>query len=117
MCRSKIRRVFKKCRGQNFGFLLLKLNEELRRILAVQKDFMQTKDYKELDFYIFQKCRFFLKRLHPKKSWGWIETRYFLKDVSAFQRKEILQDPVDKTVLISLKKEYALKSRRRKSDV
>lgn len=91
---AKIRDCFKKHQGLNVASLIAELNPIIRGYANYWKPVSSKKIFSKMDFYIWTKTKYFLKRLHPKKSWKWIIKRYFRPDIHGQSKNNwLLTDP------------------------
>lgn len=91
-------------RGTNVGVLIRMLNTKIRGFALSMQTVNCTQTFREIDNSIFTRVVRFLRRLHHKKSWGWIKSRYFI-EFSSYRINStwILHDPETKIRLIPLR--------------
>jgi RNA-directed DNA polymerase len=93
--KAKIKDEFARARGTNAGALIGRLNPIVTGTSNFWKHQAAKEVFGDIDFYLREKTKRWLKRLHRRKNWKWIIKRYFKPD-SAGQslNKWILTDPV-----------------------
>ncbi|MDQ0245219.1 RNA-directed DNA polymerase [Bacillus fengqiuensis] len=79
--KDKIREIFKKHQGSNVSKLIGDLNPVIRGTANYWKSVSSKETFADMDTFVWQKTKRFLKRSHPLKSWKWIEKQYFHEDI------------------------------------
>lgn len=93
--KAKIKDEFARARGSNAQALIGRLNPIITGTANFWKTQVAKEIFGDIDCYLWNKTRRWLKRLHPRKSWKWIIKRYFKPDSTGQSRsKWILTDPV-----------------------
>ncbi|HDT6579664.1 TPA: group II intron reverse transcriptase/maturase [Bacillus cereus] len=100
---DKVRECFKKHQGGNVAGLIRDLNLIIRGYANYWKTVSSKEVFATMDFYIWNKTRRFLRRLHTNKPWKWIIKQYFHPDIHR-QSEDcwLLTDPNRKYQLIRM---------------
>jgi RNA-directed DNA polymerase len=96
--RDKIKEVFKRMRGSNVEVLINEFNPIIRGYGYYWHHAVAKKIFTKMDNYVYWKTVKFLRGLHPKKSWKWVEKRYFKPDIHGQSRNRWLLTAPDKLV-------------------
>ena len=75
--KEKIDYIFKLCSGNSVDYLIERLNPVIKGIGYFWRISVAKEIFSMMDNYVWKKLRRFLKRMHPKKSWKWINNKYF----------------------------------------
>ncbi len=75
--RTKIKAIFHKMRAASAWALIRKLNPVLKGWAYYHRHIVAKETYRQIDIFIFQKLRRWLKRKHPDKSWRWINRKHY----------------------------------------
>jgi len=89
-----IKEAFAKKRGRPAGELIAELNPVIRGTANYWQHVVSKKIYSDVDNYVWKKTVKYLKQLHPRKNWKWINNKYFKPDHNGIsENKWILTDP------------------------
>jgi RNA-directed DNA polymerase len=100
--KSKIKDTFAIMRGRPVKEIIRVLNPIIRGYGQYWKHVVSKKTFSYMDHYVFLKVRKHLKQLHPKKSWKWINKRYFKKPHHGGNDKWILTCPLTNIQLLKM---------------
>ena len=93
--KAKIKDEFARDRGDNAQTLIGRLNPIVTGTANYWKTQVAKEIFGDIDNYLWEKTKRWLKRLHSSKNWKWIIKRYFKPDKTGqSRRKWILTDPV-----------------------
>ena len=91
----KIKDEFARARGANAQALIGRLNPIVTGTANFWRHQVAKEIFGDIDCYLWEKTRRWLKRLHPRKNWKWLIRRYFKPDSTGQSRsKWILTDPI-----------------------
>ena len=92
---------FEEQRGLKIDGLIKELNPKIKGIVLAYRTIDCTKDFRNLDNYIFTLLIKFLRREHKSKSWKWIVNRYFKTlTLTGFKSNWTLKDPLSDITLL-----------------
>ena len=77
--RAEYKEVFRYYRGFKISGLINALNPKVKGFALSCQTIDCTRDFRQLDNYIFRLAMRLLRREHQAKSWAWIRARYFKK--------------------------------------
>jgi RNA-directed DNA polymerase len=100
--KNKIKDMFAGMRGRPVKEIIRVLNPIIRGYGQYWKHVVSKKTFSYMDHYVFLKVRKHLKQLHPKKSWKWINKRYFKKPHHGGNDKWILTCPLTNIQLLKM---------------
>ncbi|NGY76014.1 group II intron reverse transcriptase/maturase (plasmid) [Bacillus megaterium] len=100
--KSKIKDTFAVMRGRPVKELIRVLNPIIRGYGQYWKHVVSKKTFGYIDNYVFLKIRKHLRQLHPRKSWKWINKRYFKKPRHGGNNKWILTCPLTNIQLLKM---------------
>jgi RNA-directed DNA polymerase len=100
--KSKIKDTFAVMRGRPVKELIRVLNPIIRGYGQYWKHVVSKKTFGYIDNYVFLKIRKHLRQLHPRKSWKWINKRYFKKPHHGGNNKWILTCPLTNIQLLKM---------------
>jgi RNA-directed DNA polymerase len=101
--KEKIRDTVRSLYGQNVAVLIRILNPILMGYSNYWKPMVSKKAFVQMDEYIRYKIIKFLRRLHPKKTWGYIKQMYFKREKTGKSKSQhILTDPLSGNQLIKM---------------
>ena len=86
---DKVRDELCRCRGQNAGQVIERLNPKIRGWANYHRYGVSLDRYIYVDHQIFEAVFRFLKRSHPNKSGKWIYRKYFRRDPKQNGRKTL----------------------------
>ena len=100
---DKIKDCFKMHQGSNVQGLIRDLNPIIRGYANYWRTMHSKKIFAKMDYHVWQKTKQFLRRLHPNKTWDWINKRYFNPDIHGQSKdKWLLTSPDKKHQLIRM---------------
>ncbi|MDY0943982.1 group II intron reverse transcriptase/maturase [Priestia megaterium] len=100
--KSKIKDTFALMRGRPVKEIIRVLNPIIRGYGQYWKHVVSKRTFSYMDNYLFLKVRKHLRQLHPKKSWKWIQKRYFKKPHHGGNNKWILTCPLTNIQLLKM---------------
>ncbi|NEW04360.1 group II intron reverse transcriptase/maturase [Bacillus megaterium] len=100
--KSKIKDTFAVMRGRPVKKIIRVLNPIIRGYGQYWKHVVSKKTFGYIDNYVFLKIRKHLRQLHPRKSWKWINKRYFKKPHHGGNNKWILTCPLTNIQLLKM---------------
>jgi RNA-directed DNA polymerase len=100
--KSKIKDTFAVMRGRPVKEIIHVLNPIIRGYGQYWKHVVSKKTFGYIDNYVFLKIRKHLRQLHPRKSWKWINKRYFKKPHHGGNNKWILTCPLTNIQLLKM---------------
>lgn len=101
--RETIRETIRELYGQNVATLIRILNPILLGYANYWKPMVSKRVFKQMDEYIRLRVIKFLKRLHPKKNWSYLQQTYFKPEKTGqSQNQFILTDPLSGNQLIKV---------------
>ncbi|MGG0465420.1 group II intron reverse transcriptase/maturase [Priestia aryabhattai] len=100
--KSKIKDTFAVMRGRPIKEIIHVLNPIIRGYGQYWKHVVSKKTFGYMDNYVFLKIRKHLRQLHPRKSWKWINKRYFKKPRHGGNNKWILTCPLTNIQLLKM---------------
>jgi RNA-directed DNA polymerase len=75
--RNSIRQVWLDNKSQNVNYLIGKLNPVIRGIANYYRTVVSSQIFSKLDTWMFVRENRYTKRMHPKKSRGWCQQKYW----------------------------------------
>ena len=102
---EQIKAIFNKYKAQSLGFILNQINPIIVGFAYSWRHVVSSPAYKYLDWYVDYKIYKHLRRLHIRKSWKWIKSKYYVRDGNAWR----VRDPAVPTVIRQLCRNISIK--------